>query len=78
MTWKEIKYFVDLRPAHLPLRAQRQMLFTGRQGVSSGCPTTTHVGTPASADTDLCPASHVTLLLLGQLTTRVNTSAAGA
>ena len=48
----------------------------GESGVSSGCPTTTQVGTPASAETVLCPASQVTIPSCGWLTTRVSTSAA--
>ena len=50
----------------------------GDSGVSSGCPTTTQVGTPASADTALWPASQVTIPACGRLTTRVTTRTAGS
>ena len=50
----------------------------GESGVSSGCPRTTQVGTPASAETALCPASQVTIPARGRLHhARATTSAAG-
>src|SRR3984885_4057644 len=49
----------------------------GDSGVSSAWPRTMQVGTPASADTVLWPASQVIIPGCGWLTTRVRTSAAG-
>jgi len=68
---KEIKCFADLRRVHLLPQPNGRCSSLGFSGMSSGCPTTTHVGTPASADTDLCPASHMTMPLYGRLTIRV-------
>src|SRR5438132_2655555 len=47
-------------PEAPPATAKGRCSSLGESGVSSRCPSTRQVGTPASADTALCPASQVT------------------
>src|SRR6184192_4414250 len=62
---------------HVGLLDKGRCSSLGESGVSSRCPSTRQVGTPASADTALCPASQVTTPPRGRLTSLVKTSAAG-